>query len=130
MSENTAPSSGILTDELDPTIRPQDDLFRHVNGKWIARTEIPDDKARWGSFMVLAEQSEAAVREIIEAAQTAPEGTEERKFGDLFASFMDEERVDALGIRPIEAQLALASDVSSVTELLQTLGKLERHGVG
>ena len=123
-------ASGIASDELDPTIRPQDDLFRHVNGKWIARTEIPDDKARWGSFMVLAEQSEAAVREIIEAAQTAPEGTEERKFGDLFASFMDEERVDALGIRPIEAQLALASDVSSVTELLQTLGKLERHGVG
>jgi putative endopeptidase len=123
-------ASGIASDELDPTIRPQDDLFRHVNGTWIARTEIPDDKARWGSFMVLAEQSEAAVREIIEAAQTAPEGTEERKFGDLFASFMDEERVDALGIRPIEAQLALASDVSSVTELLQTLGKLERHGVG
>ncbi|GAA0424809.1 M13 family metallopeptidase [Leifsonia naganoensis] len=123
-------ASGIASDELDPTIRPQDDLFRHVNGKWIARTEIPDDKARWGSFMVLAEQSEAAVREIIEAAQTAPEGTEERKFGDLFASFMDEERVDALGIRPIEAQLALASDVSSVAELLQTLGKLERHGVG
>jgi len=123
-------ASGIASDELDPTIRPQDDLFRHVNGRWIARTEIPDDKARWGSFMVLAEQSEAAVREIIEAAQTAQEGTEERTFGDLFASFMDEERVEALGIRPIEAQLALASDVSSITELLQTLGKLERHGVG
>lgn len=123
-------ASGIASDELDPTIRPQDDLFRHVNGTWIARTEIPDDKARWGSFMVLAEQSEAAVREIIEAAQTAQEGTEERKFGDLFTSFMDEERVEALGIRPIEAQLALASDVSSVAELLQTLGKLERHGVG
>ena len=61
-------SSGIATDELDPTIRPQDDLFRHVNGTWIARTEIPSDKARWGSFMELAEQSEAAVREIVEAA--------------------------------------------------------------
>ncbi|GIT81837.1 peptidase M13 [Leifsonia sp. LS1] len=123
-------ASGIASDELDPTIRPQDDLFRHVNGKWIDRTEIPDDKARWGSFMVLAEQSEAAVREIIQSAQSAPEGTEERKFGDLFASFMDEERVEALGIRPIEAQLALASDVSSIGELLQTLGRLERHGVG
>lgn len=123
-------ASGIASDELDPTIRPQDDLFRHVNGKWIARTEIPDDKARWGSFMILAEQSEAAVREIIQAAQNAPEGTEERKFGDLFTSFLDEERVEALGIRPIEAQLALASDVDSVATLLQTLGTLERHGVG
>ncbi len=88
-------TSGIATDELDPTIRPQDDLFRHVNGTWISRTEIPSDKARWGSFMELAEQSEAAVREIVEAAQSAPEGTEERKFGDLYTSFLDEERVDA-----------------------------------
>ncbi|AAT88186.1 peptidase M13 [Leifsonia xyli subsp. xyli] len=122
--------SGIATDELDPTIRPQDDLFRHVNGKWLDRTEIPADKARWGSFMVLAEEAENAVRDIVEAAQTAPEGTEERRFGDLFASFMDEERVDALGVQPIEAQLALASYAHSVPALLETLGRLERHGVG
>ncbi|MES1169963.1 MAG: peptidase M13, partial [Leifsonia sp.] len=90
-------TSGIETSELDPAVRPQDDLFRHVNGKWIDRTEIPGDKARWGSFMILAEEAEAAVREIIEAAQNAQEGTEERKFGDLFASFMDEDRIEALG---------------------------------
>ena len=41
-------ASGILTDELDAGIRPQDDLFRHVNGKWTTRTDIPSDKARWG----------------------------------------------------------------------------------
>ncbi|WP_348789690.1 M13-type metalloendopeptidase [Leifsonia sp. NPDC080035] len=123
-------ASGIASDELDPTIRPQDDLFRHVNGKWLDRTEIPADKARWGSFMILAEEAEAAVREIIEAAQTAPEGTEERKFGDLFASFMDEDRVEQLGTKPIEAQLALASDVDGIPALLETVGRLERHGVG
>ncbi|MEN2741299.1 M13-type metalloendopeptidase [Microbacterium sp. X-17] len=123
-------SSGIATDELDPTIRPQDDLFRHVNGTWIDRTEIPGDKARWGSFMELAEKSEAAVREIVEAAQTAPEGTEERKFGDLYTSFLDEDRVDALGVEPIRAQLAIADDVATIPEFLKTLGELERHGVG
>lgn len=123
-------SSGIATDELDPSIRPQDDLFRHVNGAWISRTEIPSDKARWGSFMELAEKSEAAVREIVEVAQSAPEGTEERTFGDLYTSFLDEDRVDALGVRPIEAQLAIADDVATIPEFLKTLGELERHGVG
>ena len=123
-------TSGIETAELDPAVRPQDDLFRHVNGQWIARTEIPADKARWGSFMILAEAAEAAVREIVEAAQQAPEGTEERKFGDLFTSFMDEDRIEQLGTSPIQSQLALASDVDSIPSLLQTIGRLERHGLG
>ena len=90
---NVPLSSGIETDELDPSIRPQDDLFRHVNGTWIARTEIPSDKARYGSFYVLAEEAEKAVREIIEESQTAEPGTEARKVGDLYSSFMDEDRI-------------------------------------
>src|SRR4051812_7626741 len=123
-------SSGINTDELDPATRPQDDLFRHVNGKWLDRTEIPADKARWGSFMILAEESEAAVHEIVEAAQQADEGTEARKFGDLYTSFMDEERVDALGVEAIRDELTFASGVDSIPSLLETVGKLERRGLG
>jgi putative endopeptidase len=122
--------SGIRTDELDPATRAQDDLFRHVNGKWLDRTEIPADKARWGSFIILAEKSEAAVREIVEKAQDAPEGTEERKFGDLFTSFMDEDRIEALGVEAIRDELAFASAVDSIPSLLETVGKLERHGLG
>jgi putative endopeptidase len=122
-------SSGIETAELDPAVRPQDDLYRHVNGQWIARTEIPGDKARWGSFMILAEEAESAVRDIIVEAQKADEGTEERTFGDLFASFMDEDHIEQLGTKPIESQLALASDVDSIPSLLATIGKLERHGL-
>jgi len=122
-------ASGIDTSELDPGIRPQDDLFRHVNGKWIARSEIPADKARWGSFYLLAEESEKAVREIILEAQSAPEGTEERKFGDLYASFLDEERVEKLGATPLAADLATVDAVTSIPILLGTLGRLERKGV-
>ena len=122
-------ASGIDTSELDPGIRPQDDLFRHVTGKWIARSEIPADKARWGSFYLLAEESERAVREIILEAQSAPEGTEERKFGDLYASFLDEDRVEKLGATPLQADLATVDAVTSIPILLGTLGRLERKGV-
>lgn len=121
--------SGIHLDELDPAVRPQDDLYRHVNGAWIARTEIPEDKSRWGSFYLLAEEAEKAVREIIEEAQTAEPGTEERKFGDLYASFMDEETVEKLGATPLAADLASVDAVTSIPALLSTLGRLERGGV-
>ncbi|MGA8460936.1 MAG: hypothetical protein WB800_36460, partial [Streptosporangiaceae bacterium] len=122
--------SGISIGALDPGIRPQDDLFRHVNGRWLAQTEIPADRAREGTFRILAEAAEKAVREIVEAAASAPEGSEERKFGDLYASFMDAGRAELLGSQPISETLAAARAVSSIPELLETLGRLERLGIG
>ncbi|WP_448808137.1 M13 family metallopeptidase [Agromyces bauzanensis] len=121
--------SGIATDELDDAVRPQDDLFRHVNGRWIERTEIPADKARYGSFLVLHEEAEQAVREIIEEAQQAEPGTEARKVGDLYASFMDEQHANLLGATPIAGQLVDVDLVDSVESFLGTLGRFERHGV-
>src|SRR5690349_18664986 len=115
-------SSGIVLDELDPETRPQDDLFRHVNGRWIDRTEIPADKARYGSFILLHEEAEQAVREIIEESQGAEPGTEARKVGDLYASFLNEEKADLLGTTPIASQLLEASLIRSVDDLLATVG--------
>ena len=128
----TSRVSGIDTSELDPAVRPQDDLFRHVTGKWMKRTEIPSDKARYGSFHVLAEEAEKAVREIIEDAQSVESTTSEnqRKIGDLFASFMNTEEIEKVGLAPIASQLAVAGNVSTVSQLLDTLARLERHGVG
>lgn len=122
-------ASGIVLDELDGAVRPQDDLFRHVNGKWIARTEIPADKARYGSFYVLHEEAEKAVRDIIVESQQAEQDTEARKVGDLYTSFLDEERIESLGVTPIARQLAAAASVASVPEFLAALGELERAGV-
>src|SRR3984957_3200903 len=122
--------SGIPIDELDPGIRPQDDLFRHVNGRWVEQTMIPADRARDSTFRILADQAENAVREIVAEAVSAPEGSEERKFGDLFASFMDTDRAELLGAQPISQALAAARAVSSIPELLETLGRLQPLGIG
>ncbi|MGV8877148.1 MAG: M13 family metallopeptidase [Rhodoglobus sp.] len=128
MSAESLLPSGIAVNDLDPSVRPQDDLFRHVNGAWIDRTQIPADKARYGSFMVLAEEAEAAVRDIIIESQSAAAGSEQRKVGDLYASFLDEARADELGASPIAGQLAEVAAVDSVETLLSTLGRLERGG--
>ncbi|WP_353828757.1 M13 family metallopeptidase [Agromyces sp. SYSU T0242] len=128
MTDATMPS-GIILDELDADVRPQDDLFRHVNGRWIERTEIPADKARYGSFIVLHEEAEQAVREILEESATAEPGTEARKVGDLYSSFMNEERAEMLGSTPIAGQLVEASLPGDVAQLLEAIGSLERQGV-
>ncbi len=121
-------SPGLALDDLDPAIRPQDDLYRHVNGAWIARTEIPGDKARWGSFHLLAEQAEADVRAIIEESQTADDGTSARKIGDLFASFMDTQRIAELGTTPLAATLAEIDAIEDIPGFLRLVGTYERDG--
>jgi putative endopeptidase len=120
--------SGIDLDELDPGTRPQDDLFRHVNGRWIERTELPPDKARYGSFHILHEEAEAAIRTIIDESQSAEPGTDARKAGDLFASFMDEAAIEAKGAEPLVPLLAEIAAIDSVESLLATIGRLERAG--
>lgn len=120
--------SGLATEEFSSDIRPQDDLYRHVNGAWLERTEIPGDKARWGSFHLLAEQAEKDVRTIIEESQSASDGTLERKIGDLFTSFMDTARIDAAGITPLAETLAEIDALDSIPGLLATAGAYERDG--
>ena len=120
--------AGLAIDEFSSGIRPQDDLYRHVNGAWIDRTEIPGDKARWGSFHLLAEQAEKDVRAIIEESQTAEPGTLARKIGDLFASFMDTDRIAAAGVTPLAETLAEIDAIDSVSALLHVAGVYERDG--
>ena len=122
--------SGLPVDEFSGRIRPQDDLYGHVNGPWMERTRIPDDKARWGSFHVLAEEAERHVQEIVDDAQGAPQGSESGKIGDLFASFMDVARIEQIGAAPLSQQLAAIEDIDSVAALLRAAGSLHREGSG
>ncbi|MEO9180050.1 MAG: peptidase M13, partial [Acidimicrobiales bacterium] len=91
MSDQTS-NSGFELDDFETSIRPQDDLYLHVNSRWFERTEIPSDKARYGTFDVLADAAELAIREILDESRTADAGSEARKVGDLYTSFLDEER--------------------------------------
>ncbi|MGZ7014853.1 MAG: M13 family metallopeptidase [Acidimicrobiales bacterium] len=117
-------------------VRPQDDLFGHVNGAWLATAEIPPDLTRIGGFIDLHLEAEADVGDILReaseasAAATAPPGSDRQKIGDLFASFMDEAAVEALGADPIADDLAAIDALVAVDELPALLGRLQRQGMG
>ena len=116
---------------MNPDIRIQDDLFGHVNGTWLETAEIPGDRSSWGPFVMLADAAEQHVREIIETcADGGIEGDEARKIGDLFASFMDEERIEQLGHTPILPLLERVDALTDVSELGEFLGFFERRGGG
>ena len=116
---------------FDTDVRVQDDLFRHVNGTWIEQTPIPDDKPLTGSFMVLRDAAEAAVRDIITGMDraSAPAGSDEAKIADLYASFLATDTIEAAGAQPISELLARIDGVAEVSELVELMGALARVGV-
>ncbi|MDC5696915.1 peptidase M13 [Intrasporangium calvum] len=126
------PRSGIDLASLDRSVRAQDNLFRFANGTWLDTTEIPADRARFGSFDLLREQSTARVHALIEEAAadpTAAASTPQRQVGDLFTSFMDTERVEELGLAPLLPLLAEVAAIDTAEALATSLGRLHRVGV-
>jgi len=124
--------SGIDLSYVDPAARPQDDLFGHVNGRWLTEYEMPVDRATDGAFRLLYDRAEEQVRDLITeaAAKNAPAGTDEQRIGDLYASFMDEQTIAARGVGPLLDELGAIDAASSPDELALVLGRLQRTGVG
>ncbi len=118
---------------MNPEIRPQDDLFGHVNGRWLDETEIPADRSSWGPFVQLADVAEEQVHAIIEdlARQVAAgEDVDDdaHKIGDLFASFMDTEAIARNGLRPVRPLIDAVAGLRDIRDLAAFLGEFERIG--
>lgn len=109
---------------MDTSVAPGDDFFRYAVGKWVDRTEIPADRSNLTSFAIIAEKAAERTRAIIEdtAKTDAAGGSEARKIGDYFASFMDEARVEQLGAAPLRPELDEIAAIRTRKDLSRVLG--------
>jgi putative endopeptidase len=126
--------SGLDLTDLDPDVRPQDDLYRHVNGRWMDQHVIPADRAMDGTFRALHDQAEEQVRDIIaDLGAQAEDGDASgagAKVGAVFASFMDTAAIEGAGLAPLRTDLALVAEATTQAELTGALGALQRTGAG
>ena len=116
---------GLDRSSFDPSVRPQDDLFRAVNGLWLKNTEIPADKSRYGSFDLLIDQSDARVRALIDelARGQHAAGSNAQKIADYYRSHLDTEAIERAGLAPIQPLLKEISAIKDRTALAQWLGR-------
>jgi putative endopeptidase len=128
---NPPATHGIRVANLDPGVKPGDDFYLYVNGGWIARTEIPADRAGVGVFTTLADQSSKNVAAIIEQAARSnpPTGSDARKIADLYNAFMDEQHIDALGLKPLAPHLAAIAAIQNQHDLAVAFGHTLRADV-
>lgn len=122
---------GIDVAGMDVSVRPQDDFFRYVNGRWVDDTPIPGDQSTYGTFGILRERAQEAVRAIIEAegrAQGAP-GSMSQKVGDFYKSYMDEARLESLGVAPLKRELDQIATIADAKDLPGAFARASRVGV-
>jgi putative endopeptidase len=132
-AKSDAYTSGLDFRALDTSVRPQDDLYRFVNGGWLDTTEIPPDRVTWGTFVELVERSQADVHAIIEESARKPnrrKGSAAQQVGDLYTSMADEARLEELGFSPIKPQLQRIDAVTDVQGIAAEAGHLSAESGG
>ena len=126
-------TSGINLDNIDKTVRPQDNFYQYVNGKWLNNATIPGDKTAIGTFYELRDDADEQVRAIItelSAQDVLVEGSNEQKVADLYKSFLDTKTRNQLGITPINDILAEIQQINNKDALAQYFGKSQAQGMG
>jgi putative endopeptidase len=115
---------------MDLQIKPGDDFYKYANGRWLATTEIPADRSGYGTGAMLTELTAKRTAELIkEAAASAGEGTDARKVGDYYASFMDEAAIEAQGLTPLAPELAAIAKATNKAALSALIGSTLRPDV-
>lgn len=125
-------TSGVELNNLNTAVKPNDDFFQYINGKWLERTEIPADRARWGSFDELRERAEQQVLVIINefAAAGGEPGSNAQKIGDLFNAYLNVERINSLGLAPIQSNFDTIHALTSHNDLAAFWGAQQRVRIG
>jgi len=124
--------SGIDVAGMDTSVRPGDDFFAYVNGKWVAETEMPSDKSRYGTFDILRDESQENVRTIIEMSATGDfaKGSDEQKVGDLYKSYLDMDARNAQGVAPLQPELERIAAIADYSDLAIYFAGANRRGYG
>ncbi|KDC55065.1 M13 family metallopeptidase [Pseudoalteromonas sp. S3431] len=122
---------GIELANMDSSVRAQDDFYYHVNGQWLAKTEIPGDKSNYGSFSQLYDESQKAMKIALESAaanKAAKKGSDEYKIGAFYKSYMNKNARNELGITPLQPSLDTIDSVKSKADLVGLMAKIQKQG--
>ena len=123
---------GFSLEYMDRSVAPGDDFYRYADGAWVKNNPVPADKARWTTFIELSERNWLLARGILEEAATnkRPQSKPAQEVGVLYASGMNTNRIDKLGVRPIKPLLKMIDRATNMPQLFRVMGQLNERGIG
>jgi predicted metalloendopeptidase len=125
--------SGIDLQYADSSVRPQDDVYQYLNGNWLRTFELPADKGAVGSFTAIEDTTEEQLRSIVESldqASLSDGDADSKKLADLYASFLNEEQLEALGLKPLQAEFAAIDAIKDLNALPVLVAHMNAIGAG
>ncbi len=125
-------NTGINTANIDSTVKPQDDFYQFVNGKWLKNNPIPETESRWGSFSELEKTNKAKLRMILDDAvadKNAAPGSNQQKIGDFYAMAMDSVKLNKDGVAPLKEEMDAIDKVKTTDDLAKEIAHLHTIGV-
>src|SRR5262249_29880727 len=116
---------------IDRSVSACQDFNRFANGGWIDRNPIPPAYSRWGRFEVLQEQNQEVLHQILDdlAAKKTFANSNEQKIADFYGSCMDEQNIEANGMKPLEPELQKIAQIKDVAGLEDEIARLHAHRV-
>lgn len=142
-SKDTAPEEkiqGIVLENMDKTVKPTDDFFRHVNGAWLDKTEIPDDQTSWGGFNQLRKKTDADVLTIlnkaiserdfpkVKDAQGNDIDSDQEKAVNYYESIMDTVSRNKQGKAPVKPFLAKIDELKTKKDIEDYITNMAPYG--
>ncbi|REC43189.1 M13 family metallopeptidase [Chryseobacterium sp. 5_R23647] len=115
---------------MDKSVRPQDDFYNYVSGTWMKTAKIPSDKPTWGSFNKLADDTDNNSMTILNSLlkDKFAEGSEGKKIQDLYATYMNMEKRNADGIKPIQENINKIDAIKNLNDLQNYLTSVTKDG--
>lgn len=121
----------INLDYMDTDVRPQDDFYNFVNGNWMKTAEIPSDRARWGSFDELRENTDMVTLNILKGllGKNHVKGSDEQKIDDLYESYIDFDARNKAGLAPLKTYLNKIDNIKNLKDLQTYLTEVTPIGL-
>ncbi len=129
--QSTTNIHGIDLANFDTTCLPCSDFYQYANGTWLVNNPVPAEYGSWGTGHEVFERNNLNLKEILDqvASGSHQAGSVSQKIGDFFASGMDLETIERIGIEPLQADFARIDAISSIDELCRVISEFHAEGV-
>ena len=131
LAQNAATPASVDVNAIDRTANPCTDFYQYACGSWMKNNPIPPDQSRWGRFSEVEERNREILHQILEqaAAPNASRDPISRQIGDYYAACMDESRINAQGLKPLQPEFDRIRNLKDKAELAEEVAHLHRNGM-